>query len=83
VTIQAGMARRTELQVVAFRYLQATVVLSKRPVWVLAKLKEMYPQHVVERHRHEAGGVLHQRATAVHVLNTIGTQYNELCWMSM
>ena len=53
MTIQAGTARRTGLQVAAFRYLQAYAQVSKGPVRVLAKLKEVYPnQHVVSGPRY-------------------------------
>jgi hypothetical protein len=44
VTILAGTARRMGLQVAAFRYLQVYAQVSKGPVRVLAKLKEVYPQ---------------------------------------
>ena len=44
MTIQAGTARRTGLQVAAFRYLQAYAQVSKGPVRVLAKLVFLYPQ---------------------------------------
>ena len=43
MTIQAGTARCTGLQVAAFTYLQAYAQVSKGPVRVLTKLEELTP----------------------------------------